>query len=467
MDGALNASGISIPGNFYSSYKGSNVDEDYLIKFIDINIFNRVDYAEITISLPAQIHQVLFEALAYTGPSQIGGDEGEQIVVAKDWFSYGTQLDSIELMNTNVWSLVNSTLDSLYFVTIDTTLNGQIPLELKTTALHSTTDTTELNIKLTAETYSVYGLVTTPNGMPLDSIDVAAYDTLGTFLNRNITVLDGSFAIDTIPAMTIDLIFNDLKNRTDPETVRVVLSAEVNQILQETYTGYQGQNPQGEEGRKIGVAKTDFPYNTGLDSLILVNDNVWHFVKSSDDSSYYATNDTTVNGQIPLILDAIAIGGTQNQENIETNLTDIVYLSGKIVDNDYYLKLEDGSTGPPLEGYVKIVQTGQTYYTPDGNFNIRISPMVDVTLQAQHIFGIDTLSFASSHDFEALDDVDSIILHPVTFYGMETGQGPLFKMFYFLVNDKMSHFNYFGKKYIDKNPSTHIVNITLINFLAS
>ena len=291
INGALNAIGTSISGSFYSSYKGSTINEDYLVKFIDINIFNRVDYTEITVSLPAQIHQVLYEEFSYTGPSQIVGDEGEQIAVAKSWFIYGTQLDTIELMNTNTWYFINSTSDSLYFATIDTSLNGQIPLELKTTALHSTADTTELNINLTAETCLVYGFVTTPNGMPLDSVDVAAYDNLDNFINRDITVQDGSFAVDSIAAVSIDLIFNDLKNRADTETLRVVIPAEVNKILQETYAGYQGGNLQGREGEEIGVAKADFPYNNGLNTLILLNTGKWHRTRSTQDSIFYKTND--------------------------------------------------------------------------------------------------------------------------------------------------------------------------------
>jgi len=44
MNGALNATGTTIPGSFY---KDNKVNEDYLVKFIDANIVNRVDYAEI------------------------------------------------------------------------------------------------------------------------------------------------------------------------------------------------------------------------------------------------------------------------------------------------------------------------------------------------------------------------------------------------------------------------------------
>jgi len=148
INGALNASGTTIPGGFYKTYKGGNVNEDYLVKFIDINIVNRVDYAEVTVSLPAVIHQILYESFSFTGPSQIAGVEGEPVTVAKNWFHYGTQLYSIELMNGNTWSLINSTFDSLYFATIDTTLNGQIPLELKTTALHGTVDTAIIQTNL-------------------------------------------------------------------------------------------------------------------------------------------------------------------------------------------------------------------------------------------------------------------------------------------------------------------------------
>ena len=465
INGALNAIGTSISGSFYSSYKGSTINEDYLVKFIDINIFNRVDYTEITVSLPAQIHQVLYEEFSYTGPSQIVGDEGEKIAVAKSWFNYGTQLDTIELINTNTWYFINSTSDSLYFATIDTCLNGQIPLELKTTALHSTADTTELNINLTAETYLVYGFVTTPNGMPLDSVDVAAYDTLGNFLNREITVQDGSFAVDSIAAVTIDLIFNDLKNRTDTETLRVMIPAEVNKILQETYAGYQGGNLQGREGEEIGIAKADFPYNNGLDTLILLNTGTWHHTRSTLDSIYYKTNNPNANGNILLQLIAQATGGTQNQEDIMTNLTDMVTLTGGIYDNDDYLKLEDGSTGPPIAGYVKESETGQKIYTSNGLFTLRIPATSNATLKAQHIIGLDTLSFESNHDIDASQDLTDIILHPVTSYGMEPGQMPLFKLFYFLVNDRTGHFNYSGKKYIDKNPLTHRVVIPLINDL--
>ena len=159
MKGALSAGGTSIPGSFFKLVKGSNVNEDCLIKFIDINIVNRVDYAEITVSLPAQIHQVLTEAFVYTGPSQIAGVEGFTIDIAKSWFHYGTQLDTIDLLNVNVWSLVLSTSERLSYATIDTALNGQIPLELKTTALHGTVDTAVVLTDLEDRIYLVGKIV--------------------------------------------------------------------------------------------------------------------------------------------------------------------------------------------------------------------------------------------------------------------------------------------------------------------
>jgi len=86
-----------------------------------------------------------------------------------------------------------------------------------------------------------------------------------------------------------------------------------------------------------------------------------------------------------------------------------------------------------------------------------------VTLKAQHIIGEDTLSFEPSFDFDASQDISDIILHPITSYGMEPGQMPLFKLFYFLANDRVLTFPYSGKKYIDKNPLTHRFVIPLIN----
>ena len=60
---------------------------------------------------------------------------------------------------------------------------------------------------------------------------------------------------------------------------------------------------------------------------------------------------------------------------------------------------------PQIAGYVKESATGQKIYTTDGLFNIRIPATSNVTLKAQHIIGEDTLSFESSHDFDASQDL--------------------------------------------------------------
>ncbi len=192
INGALNAFGISFSGGFYSSYKGTKINEDYLIKFIDINIVNRVDYTEVLINLPAVIHQVLTEQFTNNAPTTMTWETGDTLEILNQWYRFGTALDT--LINENPdWTTTNITDSSIRITPTNPDETNNIPIELLLRAIYGT----EKNPTIPT-TYNqgpgqtAAGKVTTPNLSALNGINIAAYDTLANLLKQTLSDEDGN-----------------------------------------------------------------------------------------------------------------------------------------------------------------------------------------------------------------------------------------------------------------------------------